>query len=358
MFLPIFALLLASALRQAPSPPVPGVPGTAPALDSDADGLSDGLEQQLLLQFTPTLHIGREDCSNQPARFAPGVLTPRVAAEDGTLYGQVFPARTSTPDHPEVEVHFYHLWRIDCGGHGHALDTEHVAVLLEASGPELSTWKALFWYAAAHENTVCDVSQIARATTLHAVDHGADIWVSPGKHASYLDPRLCERGCGADHCDAMRPLASKTVINLGELPHPMNGALFIASPAWPLAAKMASSNFPAAALARLEALPATEIAWFRPGRHPAQGVIGISGSTEGALAHSGHATDNALAQSANSTGGAVRKGGEATVDALSVSGDNAGGALGASYRRTRHALGLSAHRVGRALGAKDQGQQR
>lgn len=342
MFLPLITLLFGSPLPQT-APAVSAAPPAA-ALDSDADGLSDQLEQQLLQQFAPTLHIARQDCSNQPARFEADSATPRIAAEDGTLYGQVFPAKTSTAAHPEVEVHFYHLWRADCGAHSHPLDTEHVAVLLENDDPGAAspTWKALYWYAAAHENTVCDVSQIARATTLKATEHGAEVWISPGKHASYLDPRLCERGCGADRCDAMRTLHSAGTINLGEPAHPMNGALFLRSTAWPLEAKMSSSNFPAAPLARLNALPPSEIAWFHAGRHPAQGVIGISSSTEGALAHSGEATSDAL-----------RGSGSSTVDAISVSGDHTGNALGLSYRKTVHALGSSARHVEHALGAKD-----
>ena len=118
----------------------------------------------------------------------------------------------------QVELHYYHLWRQDCGEHGHPLDTEHVAVLIQASGAiEVeATWKALYWYAAAHEQTVCDVSQIARASTLRAEDKGAQVWISPGKHASYLDARLCQRGCGADVCEAMVPLQAGRVINLGE----------------------------------------------------------------------------------------------------------------------------------------------
>src|SRR5215467_6738015 len=77
-----------------------------------------------------------------------------------------------------------------------------------------ATWKAVYWYAAAHENTVCDVSQIARASTLHAEDHGARIWVSPGKHASYFNEMLCQRGCGADRCEDMTAMVPLQVINL------------------------------------------------------------------------------------------------------------------------------------------------
>ncbi len=339
-----------------------------PAIDSDHDGISDDLEQSLLLQFAPKFLIGSHDCSNIPAEFQPGDSTPLVKSENGTIYGQVFPATDPVDGAPAAEIHYYHLWRIDCGPHGHLLDTEHVAVLVRAntagadparpdlapasntvsadpqpaSKPESSsspastsaTWKALYWYAAAHENTVCDVSQIARASTLHAENSGPSVWISPGKHASYLNQALCEKGCGADRCENMTALAPAKLINLGEATHPMNGSVFIASSAWPLSAKMSETNFPPTVLARLNELPDSDIAWFNAGKHPKQGIIAIS-STTGRDALGG--LDTAA---------------DATDNSLSIAHDSTGNALHKSYRHTTHALGTSAQHVGEALGLK------
>jgi hypothetical protein len=301
-----------------------------PAQDSDHDGLSDGLEQSLLTQFSPSFFIGRDDCAGMPAEFQPGLHTPKALAEDGTIYGQVFPVKIAGEARPAVEIHFFHLWNRDCGAHGHPLDTEHVAVLAEASSddPATATWKAMDWYAAAHENTVCDVSQITRASTLHAEDHGAKVWISPGKHASYLDETLCHRGCGADRCEAMVALHTSRIINLGEAAHPMNGSVFIASRAWPLADKMTQTNFPPEALARLGTLPADDIAFYKSGRHPTQGVIAVS----------------------YTTGEAIAGGGEDTDAALGLAHEKTGNALDKSYRKTKHALGTSVRHVGKALG--------
>jgi hypothetical protein len=309
--------------------------GQAASIDSDGDGLSDTLEQRLLEQFAPSFEIAAHDCSDRPAAFTPNVKLASVQAEDGTIYGQAFPVRAEESAQ-QVELHFYHLWRTDCGEHGHPLDAEHVAVLVRASGDE---WKARYWYAAAHEQTVCDVSQIARASTLQAENKGARVWISPGKHASYLDPRLCRAGCGADACEQMVPLASGRVVNLGEIGHPMNGSEFVGAPGWLLAEKMRHSNFPAEPVARLERLRDTEIAWFRPGRHPAQGVIAISGTTEGAIA-----------KGAGETASSLVLVGDSASDAISVASDSTGGALGTSYRKTKHALGKSVRGVGRAIG--------
>ncbi len=300
--------------------------------DTDHDGLSDGLEQRLLQQFTPEFRIGVHECAGLPASFAANMPVPTAVQEDGTIYGQVFPVHGSDPARPLVEVHFYHLWDRDCGSRGHNLDTEHVAVLLRASNADLTaaSWRAEYWYAAAHESTVCDVSQIARAATLGAETTGAKVWISPGKHASFLDARLCARGCGADRCEAMKPMAVRQIINLGEPHHPMNGVSFIAAPQWPLEAKMTQSNFAPASVARLEALPVNEIAWYSPGRHPSQGVIAKSALTESALA--------------GSEGN--------TAAAISVAEGKTGNALSRSFHNTTHALGTSARHVEQVLGVQ------
>ena len=250
-----------------------------------------------------------------------------------------------------VELHYFHLWRKDCGGHGHALDTEHVAALVLASDTHLASasWKATYWYAAAHVNTACDVSQIARASTLKAADHGATAWISPGKHASFLNGTLCQRGCGADRCERMVPLTTTTLIYLREPDCPMNGSLFISSGQWPLLAKMSASNFPSAQLARLNQLPVTDIAWFNPGRHPAQGIIARSSSTEQVLASSGRNTSTAISLAEDSTESALADAERSTSGAISRSGNSSGNALANSYGETRHDLGTSAHRVGEAL---------
>lgn len=146
-------------------------------VDSDHDGLTDTLEQALLEQFRPRFMIAEHDCSAKPAEFRTGVAAPEVQSDNGTIYGQVFPAKSTGGVTVGAEIHYYHLWRKDCGDHGHLLDTEHVATIVGASDTNLpsASWKPLYWYAAAHENTICDVSQIARASTLNAEDHGARV---------------------------------------------------------------------------------------------------------------------------------------------------------------------------------------
>lgn len=315
-------------------------------LDSDHDGLSDELEQRLLAQFTPKLMIGQQECSVAPAEFAAGIAVPKALADNGTIYGQAFPL---TGAEPTVELHYYHLWRTDCGPHGHALDAEHVSVMVRGTGESAESakhWRAAYWFAAAHEDTVCDVSQITRASTLKAEEHGAMVWISPGKHASYLNATLCKAGCGADRCESMKAEPVLAVVNLGELKMPMNGAMWSSSKEWPLAAKMSVSDFPAEPVARLETLPDTDIAWFHPGKHPAQGVIAISGKTAGAIGGAGNNTANALGTS-----------GDNTATAISLARDKTGNALSRSFHATTHALGTSAGHVGKAIGVKPSSPQ-
>jgi hypothetical protein len=136
----------------------------------------------------------------------------------------------------------------------------------------------------------------------------------------------------------MAVLPSHGIINLGEVDHPMNGSVFTSSAQWPLAEKMASSNFPPGRTARLEQLPDSDIAWFNVGKHPVQPVIAAGGATEKAIGSGGHNTTAALATAGSSTDTAV-----------SVAGGSTGNALEKSYRGTRHALETSVRHVGQAL---------
>jgi hypothetical protein len=298
--------------------------GQQTAVDADHDGLSDDLEQAILVQFAPKFMVDQADCSTVPAEFRPEGREPIVLAENATIYGQVFPKRSANAAESLVEVHYYHLWKKDCGRMGHALDTEHVSVVIKASN---SKWKAVYWYAAAHEDTPCDASQIARAATLHAEDHGATVWISAGKHASFLNEELCRRGCGGDLCDKMTPLAVGKVVNLGESGIPMNGASWVSSAQWPLTAKMVRTDFKPATVARLESLPESDIAWVNPGKRPQQHAIAAGDSTIDALVTSNQNTDTAI----------------------STVGGNTGNALDKSYRSVKHSLGVSAQNVGKFL---------
>lgn len=294
----------------------------AEEVDSDRDGLSDVLEMRLIEQFRPVWMISASDCSNVPARFAPEAAVPRVSAEDGTIYAQARPVGAGN-----VEVHYFHLWRRDCGEMGHALDTEHVAVLLHADG---AAWKATTWYAAAHEDTVCDAGQVTRASTIGAVEHGARVWVSAGKHASYLAERLCNYGCGGDRCEHMRELPVGELINLGEPKFPSVAWTHAAQ--WPLLAKMTRTDFGEARMARLDRLPESDIAWATPEKRPAQAAIlgvnaGLGGAGTGASVGA-RGANTAMAVTAGKTGGALGSAARTT-----------GGALKRSYGGVRRVLG-------------------
>jgi hypothetical protein len=210
------------------------------AADADRDGLADDFEQQLLVKFVPTFMLSNAECDAKPAEFAPGILEPRVVARNGTIYGQVFPRRQN------LEIHYYHLWSRDCGQLNHALDVEHVSALIDRD-----TLNALYWYAAAHEDTLCDASSAAAAAVLDAESRGPTVWISEGKHGSFLDPTRCRFGCGGDRCGRSKPMPAEQIINIGERHTPMNGSAWVAARSWTLQAKM-TSDFTPGMLAQLQ----------------------------------------------------------------------------------------------------------
>ncbi len=308
----------------------------AASTDSDRDGLSDTLEDALLIQFAPRFLISAEDCSARPAEFVPLQSKPIVESENGTIYGQAIP-RIGQPD--QVELHFYHLWRVDCGDMGHLLDAEHVSALV--SRDQAANWKALYWYAAAHEGTICDASQIARASTVDAELHGPQIWISRGKHASFLSDVLCKRGCGGDECSNLQPLAIAAIINLGEPSAPVGGATWVDVPQWPLAGKMRRSDFADARLARVDQLSSTTILWANPQKRPYQAAIRGGNDTFGGVAAGAHATDAALDLADTKTG-----------NALANASSSTGNGLAKSYGGVKKALSITAQKVGKALGGR------
>jgi hypothetical protein len=311
-------------------------------VDSDHDGLSDALEQALLERFVPRFQVSRTDCAVKPALFAEGLTKPTVVDRDGTIYGQVTRRESSKDGGAEVEVHYYDLWSVDCGRMGHPLDAEHVAVLLRAKTLDsaIEDWTAVYWFAAAHEATVCDASQIASAKVLDAERHGATVWLSAGKHGAFLSEAICTQGCGGDRCEGMAPLVVARVVNLGEPGAAMHGAVWVRSQAWPLAAKM-QSDFSDAAIARME----------QGGGVPVE-MNGAHGSLKGTIYVANSVADG-LRTSGTNTGDALDTAGGKTAGALDDANVNTESALAKSAKATGGALKKSTKAVGRFLHLSD-----
>jgi hypothetical protein len=271
-------------------------------MDQDADGLPDQFEQQLLERFAPTFFISASDCDVMPAEFAPNSPEPRLVARNGTIYGQVFQKQEFAMPGRFIEIHYFHLWTRDCGRAGHPLDVEHVSVLVRADRADspATDWSATYWYAGAHENTVCDVSTASRASDLGATDKGPPVWISNAKHASFLAQRQCALGCGGDRCENVIELKSRRIVNLGEAGAPLNGAIWANSRNWNLAAKMAATDFDDRVLARLAASEPGETVRLRERPASAQAVIRSGGSTLDSIEGSGRRADQAIEQSSAS----------------------------------------------------------
>ena len=306
---------------------------SAAATDSDGDGISDATEQSLLEQFLPRYQLSAGECDARPAMFAEGVSRATPVERDGTIYGQVAPRGMDARGRALVEVHFYDLWAKDCGRKGHALDAEHVSVLLRAAamGAPAGEWRAVYWFAAAHEGTMCDMSQVATGTALGAETRGPEVWISAGKHAAYLAEAICNGGCGADRCQRAEPMTVVRVVNLGEPSAAMHGAQWVSDPRWPLRAKM-ETDFPAAALARLERQEFGEPVLSNGAHGSVRGTIYVANATYGGLATSAANTAGALGTADNETMGALAETRDKTAHALGRSVRSVGGALGKAAR--------------------------
>jgi hypothetical protein len=272
--------------------------------DSDRDGLADAFEQAILVKFQPVFHVSRGDCETAPAEFMAGSREPTVKMKNGTIYGQVFPVAHRGA--ASIEIHYYHLWSRDCGRPGHVLDAEGVSGLLTSETGELKpdSWEAAFWYAAAHEGTLCDAGNGGTAARLRATDRGPDVWISRDKHASFLSKELCARGCGKDLCDPGDPLRAPAIINIGEPGVPMNGAQWARSPAWQLTSKM-MPDFSDSLITRM---PVNEDASYVPSRQVARGVkttIKVAGNTYESLALAERHAGNALSSGTEGSGAAI-----------------------------------------------------
>lgn len=302
-------VLLAAALSAAPP---------AFAQDLDHDGLQDALEQALLDRFLPTFVLSAGECDGLPAAMVAGAHDPRVAAKDGTIHGYVAP-RAVRPGQVEVEIKYFHLWSRDCGRPSHALDAEHVSTLVHAAALDapVDAWRAEYWYAAAHEGTVCDASSGALAEALRAQDVGPYVYVSRGKHASYLLRGHCKWGCGGDVCDPGDPLPRAAVVNIGEPDRPLNGATWLRSRRWSLATRL-GIDFDAALRARFDVdRPMTVQALMvrlRAVQTPILGgdtgldaLVAAGDAAAAAVGAAGEATATAAESAARATGTAIAR---------------------------------------------------
>jgi hypothetical protein len=298
--------------------------------DRDGDGIADQQEQELLEKFRPRLLVSAADCDSVPAEFEAGSEMPRPVARNGTIYGQVFAHAAGPEKQPLLEIHYYHLWARDCDLTGHPLDAEHVSVLVTGD-PSLpiTAWRAVAWYAAAHQDTLCDRSTAARASALGAEDRGVEVWVSQGKHASFLRPADCAHGCGQDRCGDTVVLSPGPIFNIGEPGRPLNGALWAGSRAWPLAEKM-KTDFPPELLARL-ANTESEVRATGSLQH-AQPVISAGGASVEAVASSGDQVSAAVSRAGGQTHSALGSGVRGVGNALKRTGSF----IGSAWPRAKH----------------------
>jgi len=280
--------------------------------DADRDGVPDEVEAAVLEQFRPTLLISRGECDGFPASFVAGERHPKVAARDGTLYARV--SASAVRPGEWLEIHYYHLWGKDCGKNSHDLDAEQAAVLVERVQGE---WIARYWWAAAHEATVCERSNAARAQWLRAEKRGATVYVSRGKHASFLSKDLCSWGCGGDSCEEVQPAPAGRIVNLGEGNALAEGLQWMESNRWPLREKF-GPVFTAGLLDRLDRAEGSRVVGRDGAMYPIQAVALAGSETADGLDTGKKHTGKALGTAKEKTDGALRKAARSVRDFLRV----------------------------------------
>lgn len=281
------------------------------AADRDHDGLDDVVEEKLLERFRPRFRISKADCAQQPMALASGNGRPQIQDGKPVIYGQAFPV--SIHGEKLVELHYYHLWRIDCGRWSHEWDVEHVSALIRDD-------RAIRWLAAAHQATVCDATHEAPARFIHAEKQGATVWISRGKHGSFLSEAACARGCGGDDCRDTEQLSYGRVVNLGEAEKPLSGAEWASWPGWTLREKM-RSDFAG------RALGSDGITYVASNLGPTQSVIASGLATLESLDLASVKVDNALTLSSQKLDHALLLSSQKVDDALTQSSFKVKGAL-------------------------------
>ncbi|MGD0579328.1 MAG: hypothetical protein ABSC08_10410, partial [Bryobacteraceae bacterium] len=229
--------------------------------------------------------------------------------------------------------------------------------LVEADGEdrEADAWKAVFWYASAHEDTVCELSSAAKAKELGAEDHGPDVWISRGKHASFLSQSACRGGCGGDVCEGSQSFHPTKIVNIGERGAWLNGCSWVASGKWRMLQKM-GTDFTDDRIALLGKNEPGGVVTLNPQLRRTQAVLSAGDSTVEAVGISGRKTGLALAEAGTETDSALQAAGEAageagraTDRALAGSTTKTGDALSAAGSSTIHALAVSARSAAKAL---------
>lgn len=280
------------------------------------------LEQELVRKFSPSFLVSPHDCAGVPAEFDPLSPEPKPLFANGAIYTQILRVVPNGKTGAYFEIHYHHLWSRDCGRIGHPLDAEHVSVLVHAAGlsQPVDQWKAAYWLAAAHEDTICDSSHAIAAASLSAIEHGAAVWVSKDKHASFLDRGLCSGGCGRDQCEGNQPLAGPKLIPLD------TSAEWTRDPRWPLATRF-QPEFSDALISRLDAAAGLAVANSQS-RRQIKAVVRVSDTTSTAMMlgpqHANKAlqtadqkTDHALRKSAGAVDRSLRKSHRAVTGWLS-----------------------------------------
>ena len=182
--------------------------GGAPLVDLDLDGIDDGVEAALALEYLPFISIHPDDeCSRHGVIYR---LSPH-------------------PDEPSYNMIWYDvLYELDCGLNGHVGDNETFSVVIDPEVPAPAGILAV--RAISHEGTLCEQTTTCGSLTGCGACDTAEkrgvvfpvVFSSKNKHGGYVDEGTCDLSvvCDFGGC-AIGTFTEPPLVNVGEPDAPL-----------------------------------------------------------------------------------------------------------------------------------------
>jgi len=182
--------------------------GGAPLVDLDLDGIDDGVEAALALEYLPFISIHPDDeCSRHGVIYR---LSPH-------------------PDEPSYNMIWYDvLYELDCGLNGHVGDNETFSVVIDPEVPAPAGILAV--RAISHEGTLCEQTTTCGSLTGCGACDTAEkrgvvfpvVFSSKNKHGGYVDEGTCDLRvvCDFGGC-AIGTFTEPPLVNVGEPDAPL-----------------------------------------------------------------------------------------------------------------------------------------
>ncbi len=187
-------------------------PDAGPIVDMDGDGLDDGEEMRLMMEYLPFLNVD------------PGDTCP--------LAGIIFRLRPHPASPTRIHAIVDMLFENDCGASGHIGDDEVFGITIDPSRPAPAGILAI--RAISHQATACEhISNCgpcpgaapalpACTTAMRAGAPFPVVFYSRNKHGAYMSEAACDGACFfTNQCTATATPAMPMMVNAGEPAMPL-----------------------------------------------------------------------------------------------------------------------------------------